>query len=196
MTIDEGAFQGEAFFFKAVVPVLMRRWSSAAIVTTPQGTDNYVSKMANIENKKKKLFEMDKDGHCVMKEMAFDDVGVINTMHLGLPCGDCEACESGQRDKCERQALPPWKSRSRQKKFTEILMEGRTDDNLREQFGVITNENSSAFTEESVNKLFRRNLYKINTAPEYIYVFVDPTGGGKSDFGITAVFFEHGDMVV
>ena len=169
ITIDEGAYQKQDFFLKSVAPVLMKETSSGAIISTPQGANNYMSRLA---------------------KKAGD--GVINLVHLGRPC---EACAKAKQI-CTHQALPAWKSRSRQMAYSKMLYEGREEDNLREQYAEITDYGLKCFSTNSIEFLMKSDEYVTTRTPEFIYIFVDPSGGGKSDFGITACFWEGSYLVV
>lgn len=193
MTVDEGAFQGADFFFRSIVPVALRDWSSVAIVTTPQGDSNYVSRLASMKNKDQNVIREDRNGRIRLEKQFADDIGLINVVHLGEPCEDCTS--KGLADKCPHRELPPWKSRTRQTAYSEFLLKGREDDNLREQYAVIVKTTNNSFSELGIENLFTSTPHVTYNIPERIYIFVDPTGGGRSDFGITAGFWEK-ELVV
>ena len=148
---------------------MMKETSSGAIISTPQGANNYMSRLA---------------------KKAGD--GIINLVHLGRPC---EACIKTKQI-CTHQALPAWKSLSRQVAFSKMLYEGREEDNMREQYAEITDYGLKCFSTRSIDFLMNSAPYVTTRTPEFIFIFADPSGGGKSDFGITAGFWEGNYLVV
>ena len=89
--MDEGAFKSEDLLLQCVLPVALRWDSSVAIITTPQGSDNYVSRLANIHTKKRRVCEPDENGRMRIVQKEIEEECIVNVEHLGGPCDDCIA---------------------------------------------------------------------------------------------------------
>jgi hypothetical protein len=99
---------------------------------------------------------------------------------------------------CTHQAQPPYKSTKKQSLFQKYIYIGdRKDDNLREQFAVIVDDNGKTFPTALVNRIFSNPRYVTQTPPQLLFFMVDPSGNGKSEMGMSVVFFnEQRQMVI
>jgi len=83
--------------------------------------------------------------------------------------------------------LPPWKSRARSE-MVKTLMAGNREMWLREQMGVPTSRDTSAFDRASVEVAFASSfaVSRMSCQKNHVYVSIDPSGGGFSQTAIVA----------
>lgn len=151
----------------------VRTGTSIVVVSTPMESDNYVSKLANKQKEGEQL---------------------INVLHIGKPCDECWKTDKPYL--CPHQLQPPWKSSKRQQKYSRYLYSGKQDQNLREQFAVITESGTRCFEDIHVQFLSSAPAHKTTRSPDFIYMFADPAEGGENDFGITMCFWDESLFVV
>ena len=119
---------------------------------------------------------------------------LINVLFIGRPCNEC--LRDDKPWLCPHQLLPPWKSSQRQQRYSKVLYAGRQDQNLREQFAVITECGQRQFDDEDIDALATAAPHVTNRSPDFIYLLVDPAEGGESDFGVTMCFWDGPLFVV
>ena len=75
-------------------------------------------------------------------------------------------------------------------------MVGNEHLHMREQFAMEADATSLAFKKKHIERLENSKRFKSYRSPDIIYMAGDPAGGGKSEFGISAAYFDGGVMVV
>jgi len=170
--LDEGAYQGDKFFYQAMVPVASRNYSSIVVITTPKTENNYVSRLVEVQEKDREL---------------------INVLTIGGPCDEC--AKTDKPGACSHQDLPPNKSQKRLARFAKHLYRGRQDAFERENFAIITSAGNKSFGALAIKQLFDAQPVPLRAPPRFIYMFIDPSGGGESDVGICVHYYDQGMVV-
>ncbi len=68
---------------------------------------------------------------------------------------------------------------------------------LREYAGVIADDYQPCFSKELLNRMFSNPPVTIGYTPKYIFIAVDPNGGGISQLGVCSGYYdEHLNFVV
>lgn len=77
------------------------------------------------------------------------------------------------------------------------LMAGDKAMFMRENLGIITRTDNSAFDRASIDRLWARQLNLLTAAaPQHVYLCVDPCGGGLSAMALAACFFTPSNHLV
>lgn len=162
--MDEAAYAKPRLIFETILPLLGMRDAALIGISTPLGSDNWLSAAINIK---------DENG-----------VPYFPIIQLGLVCPKCMA--SGQVDimnQCEHMKglTPPWKSEERAervKKITELLDDSARA--LRENRGVAVDSTKNIFNAKHIEQWFT-DPPTIETShyPDKIYIAVDPDAGGE-----------------
>jgi len=61
--------------------------------------------------------------------------------------------------------------------------------------GQITNDAASVFSQKLVDEFSARPLWQLKTPPKFIFLGVDPNGGGSSDLAIISMCFESNNLI-
>jgi hypothetical protein len=113
----------------------------------------------------------------------------------------CKACKRlGKSESCPHTlvTLPAWKPKAAQRMMKQLLAHDKTAYE-REVLGIVVSTTTPMFKEELVTRFRRRRRFKfcIDKPPHYVYVTVDPSGGGfQSDFAVVSMAHELGDYAV
>jgi len=119
---------------------------------------------------------------------------LFNQLTISLLCDTCLA--AGAMTCPHRNALPAWKSGERQEVIANI-MAGDKAMYMRENLGIITRSDNSAFDRASIDRLYTRTFNLVGaSAPPYVYVCIDPCGGGLSAMALAACFFTPSNHLV
>ena len=62
--------------------------------------------------------------------------------------------------------------------------------------GQITSDNASVFPEKLINRLMDRPEYKLQNSAPFIFLGVDPNGGGSSEMAIVTMVMESNNIVI
>lgn len=62
--------------------------------------------------------------------------------------------------------------------------------------GVITESLTSVFQKKDVDSFFERNRFEIQKTPKFIFMGIDPNGGGSSCMAIVSCIMEYGQVVL
>ena len=120
---------------------------------------------------------------------------LFNVLRIGNPCEECAETDTPWNCVHKLDERPPWKSNRKEKKYMPVY-EGNMHLHKREQMGMDADTTSMVYKEEFIAKLEARPDFKIMKKPNVIWMAGDPAGGGKSEFGISAGFFQNGTFVV
>lgn len=119
---------------------------------------------------------------------------LFNQLTISLLCDACLA--AGLMSCPHRNALPAWKSGERQEVIAS-LMAGDKAMFMRENLGIITKTDNSAFERASIDRLWARKFSLASAAaPQFVYVCIDPCGGGVSAMALAACFFTPSNHLV
>lgn len=135
----------------------------------------------------------------VMTRMTDPHTGkpLYNVIRIGEPCDECKKTSTPWTCNHNFEEDAPWKSRRKIKKYEQFYVEqGLEHVHMREQFGTDADNVDRAFTSESVDNLMQRPVTRVEQRPKLIFMSGDPSGVGKSAYGLAAAFFDRGQMVV
>lgn len=79
--------------------------------------------------------------------------------------------------------------------FSSLLEKNHTISNIFYSMGQITNDAASVFSQKLVDDLMTRPAWQLATPPKYIFLGVDPNGGGSSDLAIITCCFENNNLI-
>jgi hypothetical protein len=94
-----------------------------------------------------------------------------------------------------KHLLPKWKSGGKQDMVRQIYGDNSAD-MLRESMGVTTNDSSAVFDDKWLNVLTSRPPYTPKNIPSFIFVGVDPNGGGNSQMAIVSLYMDANNFAV
>jgi hypothetical protein len=166
--LEEASRLDEEVFTEVCLPLLGVNNTSLVAISTPLEENNFFSQL---------LAAKKPNGSSLFKNLQIQLI--------------CNKCRSEKKLDCPHNAnnLPRWKSAARNDLVKE-LMSGNRDMWLREQAGVITTKDTSAFDRPSVEKAFadenRWGLMRFVPDDNTLFVSIDPAGGGFSQTAITA----------
>ena len=173
--MEEAAFMALDVFFEVIVPLLEMETTALIAISTPLDGMNFYSEM----------FEL-KGG---------DGQPLFNQLRIGLSCGKCQA--AGKAADCThmKDIIPPWKSAA---KFDMVkaIYGDRKDLLAKESMGQITSDQCSVFPEKLINRMMERPEYRLRNAAKYIFLGVDPNGGGASEMAIVTMTMEMNNIVI
>mgnify|MGYP004034513353 FL=1 len=172
--LEEAAFMALDVFFEVVVPLLEMETTALIAISTPLDGLNFYSEMFELKGA--------------------DGKPLFNTLRVGLSCQKCQ--EEGKAESCThmKDIIPPWKSAAKFDMVAAIYGD-RKDLLARESMGQITNDAASVFSQKLVDELMARPEWQLKNPPKYIFLGVDPNGGGSSDLAIISMCFENNNLI-
>lgn len=121
---------------------------------------------------------------------------IVQSIRVGEPCADCmKVLATAHKCTHNFDEMPFWKSKEKRDEFNP-LMEEYQETNLQENCGVTVDRRLKLFSSEHLKLLADQPLYEVTEAPKCIYLAVDPTGGGKCEFGLIGCFYSGTEIVV
>jgi hypothetical protein len=120
---------------------------------------------------------------------------LFNVLRIGDPCEPCKKTETPWLCSHKTDELPPWKSMRKQSKYLPIY-EGNEHVNLREQWGIEADSTKVAFKKNQIKEFAKRPEITCDVTPNVIFLSSDPAGGGQSEMGLCAAYFDKGEMIV
>ena len=162
-------------FHEVIVPLLELETTALICISTPQDSSNFYSMM----------FEM------------VDQAGekLFNQIQISMVCEDCKLTAHPEKCTHMKHLLPKWKSGGKQDMVRQIYGDN-TADMLRESMGVTTNDSSAVFDDKWLNVFASRPTYTPANTPQYIFVAVDPNGGGESQMAIVSLYMDANNFAV
>jgi hypothetical protein len=112
--------------------------------------------------------------------------------------GACLECRNaGLAFQCNHMdhLKPTWHSSNKVKRI-KILMEGQQELANQELSGVSSAKNKNAFDVKDIRSLFDKNAVKLHEAMQFLFIAVDPSGGGSSNFAICSTYQKNGKTIV
>ena len=173
--MEEAAFMALDVFFEVIVPLLEMETTALIAISTPLDGMNFYSEM----------FEL-KGG---------DGQPLFNQLRIGLSCAKCQA--AGKAADCThmKDIIPPWKSAA---KFDMVkaIYGDRKDLLAKESMGQITSDQCSVFPEKLINRMMEKPPYKLRNPAKYVFLGVDPNGGGASEMAIITMTMEMNNIII
>ena len=172
--MEEAAFMALDVFFEVIVPLLEMDTTALIAISTPLDGMNFYSEM----------FEL-KGG---------DGKPLFNQLRIGMSCEKCQ--KAGKAADCTHMAsvVPPWKSAA---KFDMVkaIYGDRKDILARESMGQITNDAASIFSQGMVEKMLAKQPWVLKSGAKYVFLGVDPNGGGDSQMAIVTMVMEMNNII-
>lgn len=167
LILEEASRLDEQVFKEVILPLCAVQDTVLIGISTPLDESNFYSMLLDMRKPSGEL--------------------LFNQLTISLLCDACLA--AGLIECPHKNALPAWKSGERQKLIAE-LMAGDKAMYMRENLGIVTRADNSAFDRASIERLWARQfLLTSAAAPQYAYLCVDPCGGGLSMMALAICFF-------
>ena len=173
--LEEAAFMPIKMFHEVIVPLLELETTALICISTPQDSSNFYSMM----------FEM--------VDMAGEKL--FNQINVSMVCEDCKLGAHPENCTHMKHLLPKWKSGGKQDMVRQIYGEN-TADMLRESMGVTTNDSAAVFDDEWLHIFATRPVYTPVNTPSFVFVAVDPNGGGSSQMAIVSMYMDANNFAV
>lgn len=107
---------------------------------------------------------------------------IMNVLRVELICKSCKRLRATQL-KCVHMLdqYPPWKSEEKMR-VLQILLAKQREVLMRESMGVLEQDSNEIFDQDTIDDFINRPTFLANDIPpKYVFVCVDPNGGGISD---------------
>lgn len=174
--VDEANFTPDDVILKGIMPVVLQGKTAWIMLSTPTRNDTLFMRFISTINKETGL-------------------PLLQSIHIGGPCSECKLTSTPHKCTHNMDELPDWKSRSKQGEY-DALMEDHKETNLQENWGMVIDDRLRLYPEAHIDIMLSHKEVSIQAPPVCIYLGVDPTNGGKCEFGIVGCFFYNNDMVV
>ena len=167
--LEEASRLDEEVFTEVCIPLLGVSNTSLIAISTPMESENFFSQL---------LLAKKPNGMPLFKNLQIQLI--------------CEACRAEKKSECSHMAnnLPSWKSAARGELVKE-LMKNNMAMWEREQAGIITTSDTSAFDRKQVDALFTDAFAFQDPAvvvqDARLYIAIDPSGGGFSQTGVCSI---------
>lgn len=174
--IDEAAHINPDLFFKVILPILQMKNTALFALSSPEGSQNYFSKLINLKV----------DGHPFFR-----------VCDCQLICEDCRKLDRDKQILCNHvKQTAHWLS-SKKGARLKMLYAADPATAIKEFGGIIEDEYVPCFPKELIAHMFTGIPAVITTAtPTYVFVTVDPSGGGMSQLAICSGYYRETDHVV
>lgn len=173
--LEEMAVIDMGVFYEVVVPLLELDNTAMIGISTIKGEDNFLTKFLKMK---------DDSGKPFFKSYMF---------YLA-----CETCRNaGLASSCTHlmNELPAWQSQRKHKRIR-AMMEDQKELLEQETIGISHSSNERAFSTKSINSLFDRPSIVTPGSIDFIFISIDPNGGGASDFALTSTYFFRGNYYI
>lgn len=124
-----------------------------------------------------------------------DGKSLFNTLEVSLICDACKKSANPERCPHMSDEIPPWKS-VQKLDLVKAIYGDKTDLLKRESMGIVTEDMQSVFKEKFVNAMFDKKRYSLRKIPTYVFLSVDPNGGGSSQMGIVSLVVEYNCIII
>ena len=179
LILEEAAFIDPDLFYQVIVPLMGVSGTSVLAISTPsEDDDNYYSELMELKNPKD------------------PSQPLFKTIRIGLACQACMIKGKGTECTHKTEFVPPWKSQDATNKVSEIMRSNRTL-YMREHQGMLAGDTVYYFKAPLVQSFRELPLWDFDHHPEFLFVGVDPSGGGKqSDYSMATIAYSKGCVVL
>ena len=173
--LEEAAYLDLSVFYEIVVPLLEMETTALIAISTPSDSLNFYSEMFDLKDAQGDPF--------------------FRTINVSLVCDACKAAGKGASCTHNQDLIPPWKSTAKLD-MVRALYADQKDLMQRESMGTITDDAKSLFKSADVIAVMSTTV-ELPCTPDYVFIGVDPNGGGASMMAIVSVVLhEEGVYVV
>jgi len=163
--LEEAAYLDLAVFYEIVVPLLEMDTTALIAISTPSDSLNFYSEMFELKDAQGDPF--------------------FRTINVSLICDACKAAGKGSSCTHNQDLIPPWKSAAKLD-MVRALYADQQDLMVRESMGSITDDAKSLFKSDEVMAVMRATV-QLPCTPDFVFIGVDPNGGGSSMMAIVSV---------
>lgn len=174
LIMEEASRLDEAVFKEVILPLTGVQDTVLLGISTPLDESNFYSVMLDMKRP--------------------DGSPLFNVLTITLLCAACE--KAGLLACPHKSELPAWKSGERQELIASLMANDRNM-YIQENLGIVVRKQNSAFPREGIDRMEARRYSLVDTpAPDFLYISVDPCGGGASDMALVASFFARDGSVI
>jgi hypothetical protein len=178
--LEEAAYIDSRVVERVIVPLMGVDKCKLIGLSSPDTCENYYSQLSELK---------EEDGQYLFR-----------TIHLAESCIDCyRAGVNGSCPHVSQLPIASWKPPQR----VEIVRRMMTNQNafLREAMGIAVSDNADVFDPKDIEALKNRPLHRfrndVGFQVDYLFMVVDPSGGGtQSEFVAKVVAYDRGMIVV
>lgn len=167
MIVDEASFVDPALMMETIIPTTTKKRTCVIMISTPKGQDNIYTWLTDL-----------------VDTSVDPPVPLFNVVRAGKVCQACVAADKAFSCTHMRTSTPAWKSESKIARM-KILYADRPDLELMEIKGVSADSERAAFTRAHVDAMFGNVVVRVHNI-KCVYIAVDPSGGGSSEFAAVA----------
>jgi len=157
-------------FYKTILPILQMKNTALLALSSPEGSDNYYSQLMQLEDEHGRPF--------------------FRTVDCFMICKSCRKLERDKQILCNHvKQTAHWLS-ARKGQRLKSLYKHDPSTAIREFGGISIDGFTPCFRPEDVALLYDAPPVVLNYTPDYVYVAVDPNGGGPSQMAIVSLYFD------
>lgn len=174
--VEEAAVVDPALFYEVIMPLLQIDETALLCISTIKSSDNFYSEL---------IHKKDSTGNPVFKVHMFYN--------------SCEVCRKTDKPgDCThlKHNIPHWQSNRKHHRLKAFFESNKA---LYEQeiLGISHDVKNRAFLERDLQPFFNKQLH--THYPQYngpIFIAIDPSGGGSSDFAVTSTLWNKGVVLI
>jgi len=137
-------------------------------LSSPEGSQNFFSKMINLK---------------------VDGEPFFRVCDCQLICEDCRKLEPEKQVLCTHvKQTASWLSGKKGQRL-KVLYSADPATLAKEMMGIIADDYLPCFPHDLIKQCFSLPPYVTKTAPKYVFITVDPSGGGVSQLGICSGYY-------
>jgi hypothetical protein len=175
IVIDEAAHVNPDLFFKVILPILQMKNTALFALSSPEGSQNYFSKLINLKVNGQPFFRI-----C--------DCQMI--------CEDCRKLDRDKQIQCNHvKQTAHWLS-SKKGERLKLLYAADPATAMKELAGIIEDDYLPCFPKDLIAAMFAMPPVVTQSTPNFVFVTVDPSGGGMSQLAICSGYYRETDHVV
>lgn len=172
--LEEMAVIDTRVFFEVVVPLLELSNTAMIGISTIKDEDNFMSHFLEMKDDTGKPF--------------------FKSFMFYMACEACRLTDNPAGCTHLKNLIPPWQSSSKHEKI-KALMSDQQELLNQEVFGISNSKTENVFTEKSVMK-FIKSVSKNPAYIPYVYISIDPNGGGDSNFALISSIIDRGRVSI
>lgn len=158
-------------FFKVVVPILAMKDTALLGLSSPEGSSNYMSKLMNLKDP-------------VTGEFFF------RVCDCFMICEECRKLDREQQILCNHvKQTAHWLSSDKTARLKNLYLADPATA-IKEFGGIVEDDFVPCFCKNDIERFFQRDGYMTHSTPRYIFVCVDPSGGGMSQLAICSGYYD------
>jgi hypothetical protein len=165
--VDELAFISEQLLMGTLLPMLAKKRTCIIGISTPMGDDNILTWLIRLMDASKGVPRP-----------------LFNVVQAGRVCPACVEAERAFDCTHMRFSVPPWKSKTKMARMNIVYAE-RPELLVREVLGGVANSEHKAYLPSEIDAFFKNVSHDV-TNVKCVYLAVDPSGGGPSEFAAVA----------